>query len=181
MLAQQAGDRLRASGIPGKYSVRPTEPQVAGNRNRVLGEVRDLVRPVVEVGIREQVFDLSFIEAGQLEVEVEPFQFLKFGPEELEVPIRLLVAEVVHQSVRFDLSRRQIIGYVDWRLFKAQLFRREQSGVPADNYKILVNDDCLAPAKFLYRRGDFVDRSLRNLPAVTGVGDYFLDFALAHL
>ena len=61
---------------------------------------------------------------------------------------------VVHQPVRFDLRRRQIVGYVDRHLFEAQLFRREQSGVTADDDKILVDNDRLAPAKFLYRRSD---------------------------
>ena len=45
-------------------------------------------------------------------IEVEVPEILQFGSEKLEVPIGVVVRTIVHQSVRFDLGRRQIIGNV---------------------------------------------------------------------
>ena len=90
-----------------------------------------------------------WIEPGQLEIEVEIPQFFEFRPEQIEIPVGLLVAAVVHQPVRFDLRRRQVVGDVDGNLLQPQLLRGQQPDVATDDDAVLIDDDGLPPAKFL--------------------------------
>ncbi len=121
------------------------------------------------------------VEAGQAQVKVERAEFLQFGSQQLLVPIRLFMAAVVHEPVRFDLGRRQVVGDVNRHLLQPQLLSRQKPRVAADDDAVFVNDDGLPPAKLLDARGDLVDRALRNLAAVAGVGDRLINRPPAYL
>src|SRR4051812_45196540 len=90
------------------------------------------------------------------------------------------MAAIVHESIGFHLSRREIVGDMHRNLLQAQLLRREQSGVPADDDAVSIDDNRLAPTELLDGGGYLVDCLLGNLAAVLGVTDRFVDRPPTH-
>jgi len=87
----------------------------------MLGYRRDNVCGVVRIRIGKEVVDFTIIEAGQFEVEVETPQIRKLGSKDVKIPLRLLMAAIVHEAIRPDLLRRELICNDYWRFRPAVL------------------------------------------------------------
>ena len=158
----------------------PHDPHIASLGHWIVRNWRGEVGAVVVAGVGKEVVDFVLVEARQLQVEVEAPEFLKFGAEEVQIPIRLLMAAIIHEPVSFDLGWRQVGRYVDRHLCEAQLLRGQQSGMPADNDKSFVDNDGHAEPELFDGRGDFVNRALRDLAAIPGVRNRFIDRPPTH-
>jgi hypothetical protein len=67
-LAQKPQYVLPACGIPAQYTVRTTQPQVAGLRDRSLGQRRRLIGG--RGFLQQKLVDLLGIESGKTEIEI---------------------------------------------------------------------------------------------------------------
>ena len=105
-------------------------------------------------------------ESRKTQIERKRAELGEFRTEKIEVPVRLLMTTIVHEPVRADLRRRQLVGGVNRRLGPAELKCRQPAHMPHDDHTVLVDHDRLLPPVLLQRRRDLVDRSLRDLARV---------------
>src|SRR5262245_1052898 len=87
----------------------------------MFGYRRNDVSAVVGVGIGKELVDLAVVEPSQCQVEIETLQFLEFRPKQLQVPIRFLMAAVVHKPEATDLLWGEIMRHMHGNLAEAFL------------------------------------------------------------
>jgi len=58
---------------------------------------------------------------------------------------------------------------MDRHFAQPQLLRCQQPGVPAYDYALAIDNDRLPPTEFFDGRGNFINRPLGDLTAVSGV------------
>jgi hypothetical protein len=117
----------------------------------------------------------SAIEAGERQVKVARLQLRQLRAQKIEVPIRLLVAAIVHQPISLDLCIGQIAGNVNRDLLHFELPSRAPPDVPHGDNALRVDHDRLPPAELRDAGRNLVDGSLGDLARVLGIRDDLFD------
>ena len=132
--AEHLADIRRRRAVAAQQAMIAEEPDIAGNRDRLLGQLRHLVGiGQAGIAVRGEGRPLRLAEADQVEVEAKNLQLAQFEPEQFLVPAAVERQLVVGDRVGLLLRLGPADRHHDRDFGDAQLARRQHPAMTGDD------------------------------------------------
>ena len=162
---------IRYRRVTADDAMRAQEPNVTGLRKRRLFELAFYVEVILFyfliVYFREKLLNFGRFKTSEVDVEINALQVNQEVSQQLFVPG---AGDFVERHVeRLDLMLVLNVYKYTLDLGIAQVFHHGQALMAADDGHIVIDDDGLHVAKFLYRVFDFIVFLIARLELLPGV------------